>query len=409
MNTPEPINLLVPEGFQRKLSRRGFLQLGGAASGMSLALVACGSDKKNPSASAPVVSAGPAADGSYSEVINKASGTLAMYTWGEYNDPEVTGALAESSLGITMKLDSYTSNEELIAKLEASKGTSGYDIVVPTGVYIPQMVQKGLLSKLDMSKLPNFANIDKAFQANAWDKGNEYSVCKDWGTTGYLWDSSKVKTPIVTWADFIKVCQNEAKGAASVLDVGADYCGIYFWANGIDWNTTDSKAYDDCEKFMVEFAKNLMVFESYPSNIAPEGALIAGQVWNGDARTTYGKVESAGGDPSVWKWAIGAPETELWMDTYTIPVGAPNPEAAHAWINWIMTPEVALKDMAFHGYNPGLRDVGGLIKKLMPDLERGEMIFFADDAIATMKTQVVNEMQNRQVDILNKAKAAAGA
>jgi spermidine/putrescine transport system substrate-binding protein len=111
----------------------------------------------------------------------------------------------------------------------------------------------------------------------------------------------------------------------------------------------------------------------------------------------------------VWKWAIGAPETELWMDTYTIPVGAPNPDAAHAWINWILTPEIAVKDMAFHGYNPGLKDVGGLVAEFAPDLTRGDMIFFPQDVLKTMKTQKINEMQNRQVDILNKAKAAAGA
>ena len=52
-----------------------------------------------------------------------------------------------------------------------------------------------------------------------------------------------------------------------------------------------------------------------------------------------------------WVWGLGAPETELWMDNYCIAAGAPNPDAAHAWINWILIPEVSIKDLDYHGYN----------------------------------------------------------
>ena len=106
-----------------------------------------------------------------------------MYTWGDYNDPDLVGALADSTLGVTMKVDYYASNEDLITKLASSNGNSGFDIVVPTGPYVPQMIEKGLIQKLDMSLIPNFANLDPSYTSQAWDPNNEYSVCKNWGTT----------------------------------------------------------------------------------------------------------------------------------------------------------------------------------------------------------------------------------
>ena len=97
------------------------------------------------------------------------------------------------------------------------------------------------------------------------------------------------------------------------------------------------------------------------------------------------------------------------MDTYCIPVGAPNPEAAHAWINWDLVPEISIKDLSYHGYHTGMKDMPSLISELAPDLERGDMIFFGDEQVATMETQVITPATDRLTDIFNKMKAKAGA
>jgi spermidine/putrescine transport system substrate-binding protein len=309
-----------------------------------------------------------------------------------------------------MKVDFYASNEDLITKLSSANGTSGFDIVVPTGPYIPQMIEKGLLQKLDMTKLPNIGNIDPQYAGQAWDPKNEYAVCKNWGSTGWIYDTTVVKMEINTWADFIKACQTEASGNCSILDTAPNAIGMYCWANGLDWNTEDSAELDAAEKFLVdEFAQHLTAFDSYPSTKLSEGAYALSMAWNGDARQTYTRIADAGGDPSVWKWGLGAPQTELWMDNYTIPTGAPNPDAAHAWINWLLTPEISIKDLQYHGYNSGIKDIKAAIAKFAPKLTRGEMIFFEPAQVETMNTQVVNSAQDRQADILSKMKAKAGA
>ena len=150
----EPINILAPHSFREKLSRRALFKMGGAAAGLAIVAAACGDDKKSSDAtsgattgattggtSAPTGTAGGGsgvgdsgtglgvAPGDYSRVTNKSSGSLNMYTWGAYNDPDIVGSLAEKDLAIKMQVSYYTSNEDLITKLQASKGTSGFDIV----------------------------------------------------------------------------------------------------------------------------------------------------------------------------------------------------------------------------------------------------------------------------------------
>ena len=330
---PETLSILAPDSFRQKLSRRSLLQIGGAAAGLAV-ISACGGGSDEGSggsststdttddASASGGSSAPAGDsilGDYSSVINKATGDLAMYTWGDYNDPEIVGALAESELGVTMKVDFYASNEELITKLEASQGTSGFDIVVPTGAYIPQMVQKGLLQKLDKAKIPNFANIDPVYTGRDWDPGDEYGVCKNWGSTGWMWNTKATGVDsIATWQDFIDVAGNQASGQTSVLDTAPNLAGIYFWANGINWTTEKVEDLDAYERFIIEFAPHIKAFDSYPSTKIAEGAYTLSQACNGDARQAFVRIADAGGDPTEWKWALGSPATEIWMDLYSI-------------------------------------------------------------------------------------------
>ena len=405
----EPMRMLAPTSFRQALSRRALFQIGGAAAGLAVIAAACGDDSSSPATTGGSGGTGGGSDllSQYSNVVNKGSGQLAMFTWGDYNDPELIGALAESSLGVTMKVDYYPSNEDLITKLSAANGNSGFDIVVPTGAYIPQMVQKGLLQKFDLSKLPNMANVDPLYMGRDWDPGNEYSVCKDWGTTGWFYNKTVIKKELKTWNDFFDATAGEGSGRTSWLDTAPNVCGPYFWANGINWTTEKTEDLDAAEEFLVGMAKHVKAFDSYPSSALAEGAYDLSMAWNGDARQAYFRIADAGGNPDDWVWGLGAPATELWQDNYCIPTGAPNVESAHAWINWLLTPEISIKDLQYHGYHSGMKQIDKLIAELAPDLQRADMIFFSDDQVKMMQTGAVNSAQDRQVAILDKVKAAA--
>jgi spermidine/putrescine transport system substrate-binding protein len=370
-----------------ELTRRGFLAVA-AGSGATAFLAAC---------SGPSTSEAPAATGGTLE------GALAIYTWGEYDAPEVLTEFSDSE-GPQITLDSYSSNEEMIARLVAANGTSGFDIIVPTGVFIPQLIEQGLVQELNLDLIPNLANLDPAFAAQDWDPENAYSICKCWGTTGFVFDSTVITRDLQTWEDFIDAAQNEASGRTSLLDAPEDLTGIYFWANGIDWTTTDDADLDAAEDFLVNtLAPHISAFDSYPgSGAMQQGTQALMQCWNGDAR--LGILESE--DPERWQWRLGAPDTELWMDNWCIPVGAPHPEAAHAFIDYVLRPEVSLQELDYIGYNTG---VAGIEEAAEAEgLERTDIVFFTPEQLETMHNGEVNEAQPRVVEIWNAMKAAAG-
>ena len=227
-------------------------------------------------AAAGAAAAGAAAAGA--AAAERGGGSINLYTWAEYDDPDVISAWGN------VTTDIYDSNEEAIQKLAASKGSSGYDVVVPTGAYIPQMVQKGLLEELDLARLPNFKNIDTLYTNQTFDPGNKHSVTKDWGSTGWIYDNTVITTPIKTWQDFIDAAMGPASSNMSMLDAPTYQTGVYFWANGIDWNTESQEDLDKAEDFMVnQFAKHIKAFDSYPGINLTQGNYALSQVWNGDA------------------------------------------------------------------------------------------------------------------------------
>lgn len=407
MTVPEqPLRVLahasaVPR-IHRELTRRSILGLATTVGGAGL-LSACsggggggqgGNATSVPTAAPPsqVATGGPIED------------ALSMYSWGDYDAPEVLEAFTKAK-GPAITTDSFSSNEELISKLVAGKGTGGYDIVVPTGAFIPQMVQNGLLAPINKELVPNLANMDPAFLGQAWDPANNYSICKAWGTTGFVYDKTKITRELRTWKDFIDAATKEASGKVSLLDDPAELTGIYYWSNGIDWNTTDAANLDAAEKFVVEtLAPHVAAFDSYPGGQAiPQSTHWLMQAWNGDARIGIQNSK----DPDKWQWVLGSPTTELWMDNWAIAAGAPHPEAAHAFIDYVLTPENQLKNVDYIGYHTGAKDIEAAARSA--GLDMLDLVFFTPEQIATMKTGEVNEAQQRTVDIWNKAKAAAGA
>ena len=388
----EGLNILASEATAQRIGRRAFM--GGSA----LAVISGGVLLSACSNSSTTASVAGGASGTGSPVLED---KLNFLHWAAYDDPKLFKKFTQE-FGPVTSIDTYASNEEAITKLVAAAGTGGYDIVVPTGPYIPQMVANNLLQELDLSRIPNFKNLDTRYTNQPWDPGNKHSVCKDWGTVGWIYDKSQISRPINTWSDFIDVAMNEASGNMSLLDAQNEVMGVYFWANGIDWTTTDPANLDAYEAWTLQMAPHVKKFESYPGYQFASGNYALSHVWNGDARQGFNSFK----DPSRYAWGLGSPNTELWMDNWTIVQGAPHPEAAYAFINFILDPANSLQDMAFHGYNTGITDIESAAKSAgFPFLD---MIFFSDDQLKTMHAQEINSAFDREVQIFLKMKAAAG-
>ena len=385
MTTPDrPMRVLMSTDTARhlgtELSRRRLFGIAGSAA-LAAFLASCGDDDDSASSATTAPSSGTG--GATATTAAAASGngganSFKLFTWAEYDDPEVMSTFGNIEITI------FNSMEEAIQKLVTAGGNGGYDMVCPTGVYIPQMAGENLLQPLDLSRVTNFKNLDPAYTNQTWDPGNKYSVCKDWGSTGWIYDKTIVTREIKTWADFIDVAMNEASGNTSVLDAPVDVCGIYFWANGIDWTTNDPAQLSACEDFMVnQFAQHIKAFDSYPGINLAQGNYALSQAWNGDARQGLLSIASAGGDPADYGYAaVGAPETELWMDNWVILKDAANIDAAYNFINYILEPAVSAKEIAFHGYNTA---VLGSRELLPADTQFLDMVYFTDEEVSRMQ------------------------
>jgi spermidine/putrescine transport system substrate-binding protein len=189
-----------------------------------------------------------------------------------------------------------------------------------------------------------------------------------------------------------------------MLDDPSELVGPYFWSRDVSWSTTDPAQLDAAEKYVVDnLAPHLASFDSKPGSGAiptAQNALI--QAYNGDARLGI----TTSKDPSRWQWVLPGPRTELWMDNWAIVAGAEHPEAAHAFINTMLDPKNALKELSYIGYNTGTVGIEDEARKL--NLPRLDMIFYNPSQVATMETLKLTDAQQRLVDIWSKVKAAAG-
>lgn len=395
----EPLRILMDSATAGRLageiSRRRLFGIVGGSAALAAFLAACGGDDDGGSSGSDGTAGGGGGGGG-----DSSANSFKLFTWAEYNDPDLMAEFGDIEITI------FNSNEEAIQRLVSSGGNGGFDMVCPTGVYIPQMAGEGLLEELDLSRVTNFANLDPAYADQSWDPGNKYSICKNWGTTGWIYDASVITREITTWADFIDVAQNEASGQVSILDTAPNLCGMYFWANGIDWNTTDEAQLQACEDFLVgEFAQHVKAFDSFPGINLTQGNYLLSMIWNGDARQGLNAVVEAGGDPAQYKFAIGAPDTELWMDNWCILKGAANIDACYNFMNYILDPANSARDVAFHGYNTGVK---GSREALPADTPFLDMVYFTDEEVSRMRSGSLDN-QERVVDIYNKVKAEAGA
>lgn len=380
---------LIPEVGSSRLTRRALLS-GFAVAGAGLVLTAC-SRQTAFGASARV-------DGTLESQLN-------VYSWGDYDDPANINAFQKKS-GVTVQLDSYGSNEEMIAKLGATRGTSGYDIVVPTGNYVPMMVANGLLQKLDHSRLKNIGNLDPLYTNQSWDPGNRYTVCKDWGTTGFAYDTDVITRPMRSWADFLDAAQHEASKNVAVLEDPWEVTSMYFGAHGIDPNTTKKADLDACETYLVNtLAPHVKAFNSTAvTSGIPEGTFSLIQAFNGDARQGMLATDTI---PKNWKFVYPTPTANLWMDTWAIATGAQHPDAAYAFIDAMLEPDASYREVDYIGYSTGVKGLEERAKEEGFDLP--ELVFPSAEVISRLTPAELNDAAERLVSIVNRMMAKAGS
>ncbi|MBW6394429.1 MAG: spermidine/putrescine ABC transporter substrate-binding protein [Thermus sp.] len=268
-------------------------------------------------------------------------GELRLFIWSEYIDPAILQAFTQK-YGYRVRMDLYESNEEMIAKLQAG-GVSQYDIIVPSDFYVPSIIRLGLVQPLNHAKIPNLKNLDDKFKNPPFDPGNRYSAAYQWGTTGLIFRKDKVAKPD-SWAVLFK----DPKAPFILMDSPREMLGNALRYLGYSVNTKNPKEVQAAGQLLLQ-AKKSRYFLGFEGGVGGKNRVVAGAatyavVYNGDA------VKAADENPGKVEFTIPKEGATLWVDSLMIPAKAPNPEAAHLFINFILDAKVGAQLSNFNRY-----------------------------------------------------------
>jgi putrescine transport system substrate-binding protein len=333
-----------------------------AAATVSLALAGCGGrDADAPAARAPGTG-GAGAPASADRVLN-------VYNWSDYIDPQVLEDFRKET-GIEVHYDVFDSNEVLETKLLT--GHSGYDVVVPSAYFLERQVAAGVFRKIDASRLSGLANLDPEIvrQAARHDPGNEHSVVYMWGTTGIGYDAAKVRqvmpdAPVDSWKlvfDPVIVAKFAGCGVA-VLDDPTDMVATALLYLGKDPNSESADDLAAAEALLLKIRPHLRTIHSsqYIDQLAG-GELCIAVGYSGDILQARDRAEEAG-RPIDIEYSIPREGALMWFDTLAIPADAPHPDQAHAFIDFLLRPEVAAANSNFVNYATANAKAGSLVNE----------------------------------------------
>ena len=303
-----------------------------------------------------------------------------MANWVDYSDPANYKGYA-GEYGPTVITSGYGSNDELLAKLRA--GGSKFDIVAPTGYAVKTMIDQGLALKLNHDLIPNLKNLSPAFTKTEYDPGNQYSVAKDYGITSFYWLTDKVKEPPTTIAESFELLKTaDARGLkVNFLEGGTQVVGMALKALGYSLNSEDERELDEARQLLIDIKPNVDTISSTFIERATQGQIDFGMGWNGDIRRAI--VALAEQDREM-VFLVPDDSTEYWVDNWVIPKGAEHPVAAHKWIDYVLDPANAGKEMNYHQYPVPVAEIEGVEPKLAED----PVINIPDAKIQMYETQL---------------------
>lgn len=285
--------------------------------------------------------------------------TLNVYNWSDYVDPKVLQDFTKET-GIKVVYDTYDTNEILETKLLAGK--SGYDLVVPSGPFLQRLIKAGVFQKLDKAKLPNAKNLwpEVMGRLAVFDPGNLHAVNYMWGTTGIGVNLAKVRqrlgeTPLNSWDLVLKpeIIAKLKDCGVHMLDAPEDVFPGVLNALGLN---PDSKKVEDLNRAgeaLFRIRGNVQKFHSseYINGLANgDICLVVG--YSGDVLQAKKRAEEAKNGVEV-AYFIPREGALMWFDSLAIPADAKNVAEAHAFIDYMMRPEVAAANTNFVSYASG--------------------------------------------------------
>ena len=306
--------------------------------------------------------------------------SINFLNWADYIDEAIL-EMFEAECGVTVTLDTHVANEEAIAKVDA--GNSGYSLVIVTDYAIGIMADQGLLAELDLSLVPNAANLDPNQMDAYYDPGNVYSLPYQYSTTGFAYDATAFDTPPTSWS--VIYDQNPLCGQSSLLEDQREVIGSALVYLGYDWNETDPAAHEQALDLILEARECVSGFDSanYIGNLA-SGEVLAAMSWGFAAGIAYLD------NPNI-RYIIPDEGGIIWQDGMVVPADAPDPYTAHVLINYMLEPDIGALITEFTiGYTPNLT-VPPLLSDGYYEVVEGSGLVLTDEIRGRLTWQVRDE------------------
>lgn len=282
-----------------------------------------------------------------------------IYNWSDYIDPSILTDFTKET-GIKVVYDVFDSNEVLETKLLA--GSSGYDVVVPTGPFLSRQIAAGVFQKLDKSKLPNLANMwpEIMKQLAIYDPGNQYAINYMWGTTGIGYNAAKVKermadAPVNSW-DLVfnpDVLAKFKDCGVMMLDAPDDILPAALNYLGLDPNSSKPEDIEKAGALVEKVRPYVRKFHSSEYiNALANGDICIAVGYSGDILQARSRAQEAKNGQEI-VYSLPKQGAQMWFDEMAIPADAKHPEEAHTFLNYMMRPEVIAKASNYVSYANG--------------------------------------------------------
>jgi spermidine/putrescine transport system substrate-binding protein len=294
------------KSFTKPTSRRSLLKgLGAAAVGISLL------GKKSPA---------------WAEEEKK----LNFYNWDTYIG-ETTLPDFQKETGIPVNMSLFATNDELFAKLRA--GNPGFDVIVPGSEFVQRMVQAELLEPLDHAKIPNIKNVAPEFIKDApYDPGRKYSMPYTWLVIGIGYRKSKVKETPDSWKYLFD--SDVYKGKIAVMSDASELFRNCFKYLGQSINSDSPELLKKAEAMLIKQKPNIKSFhEDNGQDLLLSGEVDVVMEYNGDIAQVMVEDDDL-------NFVVPKEGAMKQSDTLAIPKGAPHPENALEFINFILNAKV---------------------------------------------------------------------
>lgn len=256
---------------------------------------------------------------------------LNIFNWSEYLPQSVIDKF-EEEYNIKVNYSTFSSNEEMLAKLQA--GANNYDLVVASDYMVETLIKQDILQEINKDNIPNIKYMDPAVMDLNFDPGNKFSIPYMWGDAAIAVDTSKVDFEITGYKD---LWNPKLANSIVVLDDQRAIIGMALKKLGYSINETDPKALAKAEQELLDLQKNIKAYDSdSPKTLLINGEASVGFVWGAE-------VSLAMRENKNLKCVIPEEGIFIQQDNFVIPKKAKNVKGAELFMDFIMRPEISVE------------------------------------------------------------------